>query len=295
MPNFFVIGAGRSGTTSLHNYLSQHPDIFMTEMKEPSYFAFEDERDLGRGARSRWLRDNTVLDEPGYLGLFAHAGAEKFRGESSPRYLETKTSPGRILKAVPEARMVVMLRHPVDRCFAQYNGEIRDGWGDGKSFADSLVAARGSEGVDGPYSRRVEIGFYHRHLRHWLEHFPRDRFCIQLFDDFASDPLAVARNVFGFLGVDVDFQPDVSRQFNQSGMIRNPVIRFLWTRSNGIRWALRPYLPKTMRDRVYHAAVRNVEKQTLPGEARTRLLQIYREDTLELQDLLDRDLSKWLK
>lgn len=122
LPNFIIIGAGRSGTTSLYNYLGQHPDVFMSPVKKTGFFAWRGEPpDYTKGmvdlARAYSIRN---LDE--YTALFADAGAAKAIGEATPRYLFVRNTAARILAVLPDARLVVVLRNPIKRAFASYLG-----------------------------------------------------------------------------------------------------------------------------------------------------------------------------
>jgi hypothetical protein len=111
LPNFLIVGAGRSGTTSLYEYLRQHPQVFMSRVKEPNYFAFEGEIPHGPGAA--WLRATSVRTREAYEALFAEAGSARAIGEASARYLRSEGAPERIHALLPDARLVGILRNPV--------------------------------------------------------------------------------------------------------------------------------------------------------------------------------------
>ena len=105
-PNLFVVGAPRAGTTSLYHYLRQHPEIYMSPLKEPHFFS-----------HSNPQSDTVVKHQDAYLRLFDAARGEKLRGEASPAYLADPDAPARIKDASPEAKIVAVLREPVSRAF----------------------------------------------------------------------------------------------------------------------------------------------------------------------------------
>jgi len=295
LPNFFVIGAARSGTTSLQDYLGQHPEIYMCPVKEPNFFAFDEKAPPIRGPGARQLVDSSVVARGAYEALFADAGDAKATGEISPRYLSTPEAPERIRREVPHARIIAVLRHPVDRAYASFVSHRRDGW----EHHTSLRAAMDDE------PRRFEEGSvigliysegcYHRHLERYYRLFERDRIRVHLFDDLVADPARLLADLFDFLEVDAAFAPDLSRRHNPSGEFRNPLLRILWKNSYMLRRETRRFIPRSLRDGAYAWILRDLEKPELTAELREELTARYREDILRLQDLIQRDLSHWLR
>src|SRR5436309_11753413 len=120
LPNFLIIGAAKAGTTSLYHYLRQHPDIYMSPVKEPAYYASASV--AARSGRSRGIRTRAA-----YERLFAAAGAERARGEASPQYLNDDAAPDRIAADLRDVRLIVSLRNPVDRAYSSYLGRVAGG------------------------------------------------------------------------------------------------------------------------------------------------------------------------
>ena len=135
-PNLFVVGAVKAGTTSLWTHLDAHPDVFMSRPKEPHFFS-----------RARMPADQLVKDPVEYAGLFARGAALRYRGDASPSYLWDPDSPARIKEAVPDARIIISLRDPVDRAYANYLGHIREGL-DPRTFRDAVRAELADDDVD---------------------------------------------------------------------------------------------------------------------------------------------------
>lgn len=294
LPNFLVIGASRSGTTSLHHYLGQHPQVFMCPVKEPNYFGFPGQDPGFRGRGTRSFRRHSVLDHDAYRRLFDGVDGEPAIGEVSPLYLHADHAAAHIRQQIPDARLIAILRHPVERAYATYIGRCRDGFETAPSILDAIRdeprRLREKRTVGG----LIHKGYYHRHLQRYFDRFDRDQLRVYLFEDLLDDPRALLRDIFRFLGVDPDFEPDLSTQHNPSGSIRNPLLRALWKRCWYVR-AVTPYvLPRTLRDHLYRLVTHDVVKPSLPAGVYNDLVEMFRDDILKLQDLLGRDLSHWL-
>ncbi|MGH7589338.1 MAG: sulfotransferase family protein [Gemmatimonadota bacterium] len=295
MPNFLVIGAARSGTTSLHHYLGSHPEIYMSPVKEPNFFAFEGGRfDFEHEAPGwqDWLRHSTP-DRDGYRALFRDVKTEKAIGEVSPAYMRNPEAADRIRRAIPAARLVAILRDPAERAYANYMGRLRDGTERNPDPRDAIGDALSGRGPGWRRGIYIDLGFYHERLRPFYERFDRGQIRVVLFDDFVSDTQRVLRDLFSFLGVDPGFEPDTSIVYNSSGRVRNPLLRLAWTHSNALRSRVQPWMPRSIREAGWAFVQGNLSRPSLPPDLRAALVERYRPDILELETLLGRDLSAW--
>jgi len=292
-PNFFVAGAPRSGTTSLHHYLGQHPDIFMSPRKEPNYFAFYGERPAVRGPVA-WVNDEAVFSRAAYEALFRDCGNAKAIGEVSPRYLAHPECAARIRRDVPDARIIVILRQPADRAYASFVGLRRDGWEPCADFASAVrdQPRRRAEGWDS--GCLLDRGLYCDKLERYFEVFDRERIRVDLYDDLRTDAAGLLRGIFAFLGVDRDFDPNVTTVHNPSGLIRNRWLAALWRNSYRLRRESRRIVPKKVGGAAYGWIQRNSEKPALDPDLRALVTAHFHEDILKLQGLIQRDLSHWL-
>jgi|GEM_PF-68124 len=297
LPNFFIIGAAKSGTTALYSYLRQHPDVFMSPLKEPRFFAHKDSPPDWRGPGDDAYVAATVTSFAAYLSLFHEAAAERAVGEASTQYLYLPAARSNIKRYVPRARLVAILRDPAEVAFAAYLHKRREGNETITDFRRALDAEPGRV-RDGwspiwHYRRR---GFYYEHLAAYYREFDASQIRVYLHDDLKADPRSLVRDLFGFLGVDDSFAPDLSSRPNRSGVPRSRTLQRLLARPNAAREALRRLLPEPAFRRALEAAARwNLSRPRLPEEARAHLIEGYREDILRLQDLLRRDLSAWLR
>lgn len=298
--SFFVIGAARSGTTSLHRYLAQHPALFLPPMK-PRYLALLDQDGPWPGPGDADLWRNSIREEAAYRALFAGVRPGQVAGEVSTLYLYAPPVAGRIRDAFPRARLIALLRNPADRAFSAYQTMRRRGLEPLDDFEAALAAEpdRIARGWSFAWHYR-RVGAYHEQLTRYTALFPPEQLRVHLFDDFARDPLAVVQDCFRFLGVDDGFRPDVSVVHNVSGAPRSRLLETLLARPNPLRSLARAVLPLSVRRRLGQAPAaarmqaRNTRPVALSPALRKALTRDFREDILRLQNLLRRDLSAWL-
>jgi hypothetical protein len=184
----------------------------------------------------------------------------------------------------------------VDRAYAHYHGRRRDGLerrDDFRAVVEAELARPLPDEV--AFGSYLGCSRYHHFLEPYFARFPRDRIRIHLFEDFQADPAAVLEDLFDFLAVDRHVAPDTRQQHNRTGLIQGPIRRFFWTRSVGLRTALRPYLPAPVRRTGQLVVGRGLVKPQLDPELRARLAALFRPDVERLQVLIDRDLTRWLE
>jgi hypothetical protein len=299
LPNLFIVGAAKAGTTSLHVLLSRHPATFMSEPKEPRFFAYEGERPEafgGPGASS--LVSSIVKTRDEYEQLFAGVTDERVVGESSPAYLYSQVAAGRIHEAVPDARIVVLLRDPADRAYSHWVDNVGSGWEPVHDFARVLDLAEERRREN--WWRKwdyVGHGFYAAQLKRYLDRFPADQIKVLLFEDMLGEHPAGVEDLCEFLDLDPALleRQELPRA-NTGGVPRSRTLTAVLSRRNPIRSSLRLVLPSGIRAPARRALVRrNTTKPPLDPDTRARLQELYRGDVRELEALIDRDLSHWLR
>ncbi len=302
LPNFLIIGAAKAGTNALYHSLRQHPQVYMSPWKEPKFFAFESEADLGfRAANGRDAPVNAsvILDQAEYEELFDDASDDELaRGEASTHYLYVEKSPARIKALIPDARLIAVLRNPVDRAFSSYQHLVRDEL-EPLDFGAALDAE--SQRIAEHYAylyRYTDLGFYSEQLDRYEKTFPESQLCVLLYDDLRSDPEGTCRRIFSFLGVDEHFVPDMSGEYNRSGVPKNRVMHRLLNPSAPMKRRLWNVTPRFAREHLLDAQTkmvnRNLQRQTMPEPERDRLRDVFREEVGRLETRLGRDLSHWL-
>ena len=299
MPNFLIIGAGKSGTTSLYYYLKQHPQVYMSPVKEPKFFALEGVKLDFRGPNDETsMNRRSVTDIDAYRALFQGVTSEKAIGEASPLYLHSPDAPGRIKRYIPEAKLIAIFRDPVERAYSSFVQRVQKGDEPLSDFAEALRDEENRMRNNwAPRWQSKHIGFYYAHLKRYYDTFERDQIKIYLYEDLKEDPVGVAQSMFRFLGVDDTFVPDVSLRHNVSGIPKSKALQVFISRRNPLKALLKPLLPDKLRRRgLVHLQSRNVSgPPPLEEEIRKELVDLYREDILKLQNLIGRDLSQWLE
>ena len=297
MPNFLVIGAAKAGTTSLYSYLKEHPQIYMSPHKEPRFFALEEETIDFRGPGDL-TRFRFVTDIESYRALFEGVSNEVAIGEASPWYLYVPKAPERIRHHIPNVKLIAILREPVERAYSNFLHAVSEGLEPLTDFTEAMEAE--AERIRNNWSYRwhyKQKGFYSVQLKRYFEIFDRDQIRLYLYDDFITNPISLMQDIFLFLGVDSTFVPDISQKHNVSRIPRNKVIDKLFRQPNSMKSILKPFLPSRLRKQVKTNFINlNLQKkpQLLPA-VRQQFIEEYREDILMLQELIQRDLSRWLK
>jgi sulfotransferase family protein len=287
-PNFLIAGAGKAGTTSLHDYLGQHPGILMSSFKEPNYFV------PGYGYK----------DWDAYLSLFDGARNEKAIGESSTGYLYCEHSPAWIKSVLGDIKIILILRNPARRAASLYWWMVREGYEDAPTFTAALELEP-SRIHDPRFAETCSefhhsyhyysSGLYSAQVRRFLETFGSKNVRIYVFEEFARNPLAICRDIFGFLDVDPAFEPKIAIH-NRARLPASPRLQF-WLRNRASKY-LR-MLPSQIRRRMVEGLINfNTRRGSAPIRdvtTETQLLEKYRDDINNLEQLIDRDLSVWLK
>jgi len=286
LPNFMIIGVAKAGTTSIFRYLDQHPQLFMTTLKGTNYFGYEDAKDwkwADEGAPPL-LRHFPVKTFEEYEAAFAGARDEIAIGEASPQYFRCPGAARRIYEALPDVKLVASLRNPADRAFSGFLMRTRRG-----------EPVRSSHEELTPASSHVKEGFYYKRMKRFFDLFPRDQIKVYLFEEFKKDPSQIVVDLFDFLGVDPSYVPDTSTRHNPAGVPKNRRLNRVFFDPTVIRMA-KSYLPERLQGVAKRLRQQNMKTPPkFPPDLRARLLDHFRQDILQLETLLDRDLSIWLE
>ncbi len=300
MPNFLIIGAAKSGTTALYYYLKQHPQIYMSPIKEPHFFAFEGEKLNFRGPWDTQEQFNlvSITNLETYRLQFQGVSNQVAIGEASALNLYIPKAPERIQHYIPDAKLIAILRNPVERAYSAFTFLNREGREPLTDFAQALEAEENRIGHNWvPLYYYQQLGFYYAQLKRYLDIFGQDQVKVYLYEDLNTSSATMLRDIFRFLSVDDSFVPDMDLRHNVSGIPKNKALNtFLRTRYP-LKSILKPLFSERLRRRLVVTLQNlNLEKPpSLSPKLRRKLVEVYREDTLKLQDLIQRDLSQWLK
>ncbi len=296
-PDFFIVGAAKSGTTSMYEYLRQHPDIYMPATKWINYF-------------------NTDLESPGncrdrdeYLSFFAGAGHEKRVGEASESYLYSKQAAHGIHAACPQADIIIMLRNPVDMLHSLHSQLLFSHVEDIEDFGEALAAEtqrKNGQQMPAAAHHPPQWLFYRETARlaeqvqRYLETFGPDHVHFIVFEDFATDPHGTYRDTLQFLNVDPKFAVDF-KVYNANTTVRSRGLdRMIREPPMPVKRLVTALLPSpTLRKRVtQRLSVLNVKRTpraALAVELRAQLQQEFQPEVERLGRIIGRDLSRWSK
>lgn len=290
-PNFFIVGAPKCGTTAMNDYLSQHPEIFIPEMKEIHYFG----KDLE-------IKFGALRDEQKYLDLFKGSEGHKVRGEASVWYLYSKTAAAEIHRFNPDAKIIIMLRDPADMLYSQHSEFLYNGNENIEDFGQALAAeperkagkripesAHFAEGLW--YSETVK---YAAQVQRYVEYFGRENVHIIIFDDFKRDLKGVYRELLTFLGVDPTFAAEFE-VINPNKRARSKRLRsFVQAPPEGVKRLGRLLFPRSVRQKVMavleKANVRYEKRTPQEQTMRRQLQERFAPEVEKLEALLGRKL-----
>ena len=289
MPNFLIVGAAKSGTTSLYRYLKQHPDIFMPEWKEPSFFV---------GAPYKPLNHAT---ESIYFSLFRNVKHEKAIGEASAAYLYDQWAPALVKKRLGNVKIIILLRNPVDMSYSLFNHQCRKEGENLNSFEEGL--AMEDSRIRDPAFKETCYGWhanyyyfkralYSDQVRRYLDNFSHADVMLILFEDLMADPLGIAQKTFGFLNVNDSFVPEIKIHNPAGGQTRIPAF---WRDYGLFLQTCRFVFSKNMFKKVPLIIKRIGKKPPAPIRLETarKLRNRLYGDICQLEKLIGADLSAW--
>jgi hypothetical protein len=321
LPDFMVIGAARSGTTTLYEYLQQHPDIIMSTVKEPAFFAVDEFYNKG----IEW-----------YSSLFKNIAGQQLCGEASTYYTVDPYTPiaaKRIYERLPHVKLIYIMRSPIDRLYSHYVWEVccaqrennvydislipldedgffqkpKEGW---KPWKFATKFEKSLEASPGFY---INTSQYIKNIKEYLKYFPREALLCLFFEDLKKNPGAILNQIYTFLKV----RPIPLKKFiianqakdQQDKMVYHQLKKKLFgvtdVRQTRFHWLIRAMPPSIrqailallVRTSLGQQTVKNIEKKLfvkpLSSETRAKLMREFKEANQELSEFLDRDLSYW--
>jgi hypothetical protein len=293
LPNFFIVGAAKAGTTSLWRYLLQHPDVFMPSdimFKEPAYFS-----DI-----------KGITDFKQYGSLFSGAETEKMIGEASTAYLTSPESPIRIKNKIPHAKIIIILRNPIDRAYSLYNWMVCNGYEPSDSFESALEIEKRNRYRNETFKHSnpeyyynylyFHSGLYSEQIKRYIENYEKNKLCFIIFEEFKANVKNEIKKVHDFLNIDNTFVPNL-RIHNQGSIPYSAPLQFF------IRQELSKYLrpphnnPHPLRNEIIANLMKLNTRPDKPlpikENTRKRLRDKYFQDIFKTCELIGRNLSQW--
>jgi hypothetical protein len=296
-PNFLLIGAAKAGTTALFAAITRHPAVCNLGEKEPRFFSYPDTTPEFAGPGSDKNIKTIIHKKADYLRLFSGCPADCMAGEASTNYLADEIAPQSAGLLIPDARLIAILRHPVERAYSQFLHLRQEGHEQAATFEEAWKDGdrRMAENWRPAFWHRHR-GFYAQHLNRWLEHFPREQLLVLFYEDFRDRPNEVLAQIWHHLAIEPITNPVVARENVSS---RQPHWAWLHHRmvdqDNPFRRLAQRTLPLWARDAVTKGigAVNLRPGPRLDPKLRAQLAITYHDDLTELEALTGRDLTHW--
>lgn len=279
----FIVGTPKAGTTSLHHYLNEYPEILMSSEKEPDYFS--DKEIFQQGLYYGTSRIDSLSK---YNSLFSERENERFLGEASVSYLFYPDVSKRIKAYNPKSKIIIMLRNPIDRAFSHYLMDYRLGL-TSKSFEEEF---KSQDSLN--FQQYFLLGNYCNQVKNYLEVFGPENVHIIWYSDFKQNSEKELQKVIKFIGLKSDFKVDFNTVHNSFSMPKNNIIRRIYS-VVWFRKVLSFIFPDTLVDFIKSILFNKGKKPKLLEESRKILLSYYKSDIEDLEQLLSVNLSRWKK
>ena len=302
-PNLFIVGQPKSGTTALHQFLGQHPEIYMSSIKEPHFFCSDFHLESDRAYGKKRFFD--FRSESAYLQLFNRAGNAKVIGESSTNYLYSQVAAEKIYNFNPDAKIIIILREPAKFLYSLHSHYVKFTEENEPDFltALSLESDRKQEKIFSPrvtspsylyYSQRVQ---YYQQVKRYCDRFKPEQIKVIVFEEFKSDNERIYREILEFLNVDSSFTPEYGT-INANKEVKFKAI------NNLVNSPLLKSISKNLLSQEFNEFIRDnivekflwhqAPKVSMPAEIKLQLMQEYKTQVAQISELTDIDLvNKW--
>ncbi len=292
-PNFFIVGAEKSGTTSLYDLLNMHTDIYMSPIKEPNHFSKDIEpldHEHKRVDPDKYFKQEILSKEhmayirnsDQYLQLFSQSDNAKAVGEASVSYLFSEVAAKEIFEFNPNSKIIIILRNPAERAFSAYKMDL----GKGRikiSFSEAVKSS----------PRYLERGLYYNQVKRYFDLFPKENIRIYLFEDLKNKKNLMS-DISSFLKIDNDYgKIDIDKVSNPSIAPRYKLLNHMM-HSSGIKSLIGKYFPEKLKKSLQKLYYQKSNIKMTPEEY-NELAGFFSQDIQKLSGLINKDLSTWLK
>ena len=273
-PTFFIVGAPRSGTTSLYNYLKTIPEIFMSPVKEPGYFIPNDFRGF---------------TEKKYLDLFKNIKNEIVIGEASAGYLANREASLKIKKQIPDAKIIITLRDPVERTFSDYLNNLRTG-NVKRTFEQDFENFLRNNKEQSHLKKSIPVSMFFEQVKNYLNIFGKENVKVLIFEETIKDTKKAIEDVLEFLGVQTQIPENFEKQYNAYS---EPLGSFGTNiaKNKNISIIVKKIFPNKNRENILHTILnKKGKKPKMSEEIKIKLQNLFLEDVKKLEKLLERPL-----
>jgi len=293
-PNFLVVGAAKCGTTSLDGYLKQHPEVFLPKVKECRYFSNVKDKNINPFTYQK--HERIISDYKEYYDSFQGTTAQAI-GDISPDYLYHHDEAIKNIKKElgDRTKIIIILRNPIQRAYSNYLHLRRESYTE-KSFLELIEDERS-------YSSNIWYGFklvgssyYYEAVKNYIQNFPNIK--IIIFEEFIKNESLYMKEISNFLGIDDRFSYKKPLNTNKTGIPKskfiNNITKVKFPLKSVIKWIVLKIVDrKKILNFVNKLRNANLTKPELDEETSGKLLDLFREDIKNLEQLLNKDLSIW--
>jgi len=297
LPNFIIVGAAKSGTTSVDRYLRQHPDVYMCPQKEPYFFSFINKNIDFKGPYDDAMKNIIVTDFEKYKSFFDNVTHQKAIGECSNSYLFFPHTAAEIKKYIPDCKIIIILRDPVERAFSHYAQHVMLGH-EHLSFEEAIEREeeRKKAGWRWHYQYLAQSKYYEQ-VKRYYELFPKENILVLLFDDLKNDPKNFLIKLLKFIDVNPSVDGIEFKIYNKTGMPKNRAVYNFLYKKNNFRKTVGLFIPKSVKISIFKL-IQNLNidynaKPKIAEETRIQLKKYFKPDIEKLEKLLQKDLSNW--
>ena len=283
--DFFIVGAPKAGTTSLYHYLSEHPETDMSILKEPNYFSENSIKD-----NDLYYKSYPIKKLSRYHSLFKNNNL--ITGEASVSYLYYKDVAKSIKGYNSSARIIIMLRDPIERAFSHYLMDFRLGLVN-DTFENIIFQKSNLSNSKTYFQQYVKLGEYTNQIKRYFNEFPSEQILVVDYDDFKNKTSDIVKKVYKFLKIDINFSPELNNKHNARFIVNNRLLKFLFSKII-IRKAMNLIFPKFIKSFIKNQFFNN-KPPVLLSSSRLYLRQYFKKDIENLSNFLQKDYSKWIK
>lgn len=306
-PNFFIVGAAKSGTTALQEMLNEHPNIYMSLIKEPHFFS-EDIRKTDfislnkkiKKAKIEFDAKGNIIprhqlyinNEEDYLTLFNAADKEKHKilGEASVSYLYSKDAAKNIYSFNPESKIIIILRNPIDRAFSHFLMDLRLGNTNYTNFMDAVKSDFNNKnkgwGISHLY---IELGLYHNQIQRYFNVFPKAQIKIYSYEDFKKNNQVIIKDIYKFLDVPF-FELDLKNNSNKAEVIKNKYYQKLYSK---FRPMLGKFISNEIKSKIKGQIFTAKGLPLLSANEKKLMKHYFLDDINELKKITSIDITSW--
>jgi len=296
LPNFLVVGAAKSGTTALYHYLNQHPEVFLSPIKETNFFALKDkELSFNGPGDDKGIHRRSITDIIEYKNQFINVSDEKAMGEICPSYLYFEDAPKNIKEHIPEVKIIVILREPVARAFSAWVHLTRDGR-EYLNFKEALAdePRRIKENWAEIWHYKEESKYYNQ-LKRYYDSFPKENIKVVIYEDFKKNQMRVYSEICNFIGVNSSFVPNMSAKHNTGSLSNSRFLTLLFMKKNIFKTFFKIILPPFLRAKIknFLSDSNIIGTPIISKDDKKKLKLLFSNDICKLEELINIELKDW--